>query len=518
MPPEPRPPRVLALCVPQLPLQRVLRSRTEAGPLAVLRAGVVLHCTPAAHLAGVREGDSLVQARAACAGLAAVEVDPEADRVALRGLAEVAMALAPVVEVSPPDALLLDASGVRRPGGDVEAAERGLAEAGLALCREMGWRARAAVASGKGPALAVARHGERELAWSAPGEGAAEMARLPLEALGLPPTLVGWLAALGVADVGGLARLPPETLGHRFGAAGVEGARLARGVDPRPLTPYVPVTFPRESWDLAGTEVGVLWSTEPVLFAAKRLADRVAARLAGRGMGASRLRLTLKLDPRGEERVDLPLARPSADGGLWMVPLRERLGALRLPAPVRGLELSVVEAAEVVAEQLAAGDRPEVARALEVTMARLAARLGEGALLAAAAADRHRPEAAYQVAPFGRRGGGRAAPAPGTSAAPGNGSEGGSADAGASEARPTRLLHPPRPLVAEGEGGRLTALRLDGRAHAVLSMAGPERLAGEWWGDPFDRDYYRIRLDALGEVWVFRDGRDGRLWLHGMFD
>jgi protein ImuB len=73
-------------------------------------------------------------------------------------------------------------------------------------------------------------------------------------------------------------------------------------------------------------------------------------------------------------------------------------------------------------------------------------------------------------------------------------------------------------VVAEGEGGRLTALRVDGSAHAVLALAGPERLAGEWWSDPFDRDYYRVRLQDLGDLWVYRDGRDGRLWLHGFFD
>jgi protein ImuB len=305
----------------------------------------------------------------------------------------------------------------------------------------------------------------------------------------------------------------------------------------------VPETFPEEAWDLEGTEVGVLSSAEPLLFAVKRLADRAAARLAGRGLGASRLRLTLLLDPRGEERVLVPLARPGADAGAWLVPLRERLGGLRLPAPVRGLKLTVVEAAEVPAEQLAAGDRPEVTRALEVVLARLGARLGEGALFAAEPADRHRPEAAYRAAPFreeaaraaargdregrgarnGAAPGARNGAAAGVRAAAGARTVEAAVDGdGPCEAplplRPTRLLHAPRPVVAEGEGGRLTALRVDGRPHAVLAFAGPERLAVEWWSDPFDRDYYRVRLEGLGDLWIYRDGRDGRLWVHGLFD
>ncbi len=84
--------------------------------------------------------------------------------------------------------------------------------------------------------------------------------------------------------------------------------------------------------------------------------------------------------------------------------------------------------------------------------------------------------------------------------------------------RPTRLLDPPLPAVALGDGGRLTALRVDGAVRAVQAVSGPERLAGEWWGHPFDRDYWRLRLEGLGEAWVYRDGRDGRLWLHGLFD
>ncbi|HVP65794.1 MAG TPA: DNA polymerase Y family protein [Anaeromyxobacteraceae bacterium] len=510
-------PRVLALVLPDLPLQRVLRARSLHGPLAVVEGDTVVHCTGPARAAGVRPGDSLVQARAVCSGLAAAPRDAAGERAALRALAEAMLSIAPAVEIAPPDGLLLDASAARLAGEDEEEAELRLAEQVLALCRTLGWRGRAALAGGKGPAQALARHAEQELVRAAPGETAGALSRLPLAALQLPAGMEARLAAVGVTDAGALSRLPPETLAHRFGPAGAVAGRLARGDDPRPIVPFVPETFPEEHWDLEGTGVGVLESAEPVLFAVKRLADRVSARLAGRGLGAGKLRLTLVLDPRGEERVDLPLARPSADASLWLVPLRERVGGLRLPAPVRGLRLTVVEAAEVPAEQLATGDRPEAARALEVVLSRLAARLGEASLVTAAPADRHRPEAAYRLAPFGavphRRAPGKAGV---DGAAEPDPCDGGSAEP--PSVRPTRLLQSPRPVVAEGEGGRLTVLRVDGRPHDVIAMVGPERLAGEWWSQPFDRDYYRVRVDGMGDWWVYRDGRDGRLYLHGFFD
>jgi protein ImuB len=117
--------------------------------------------------------------------------------------------------------------------------------------------------------------------------------------------------------------------------------------------------------------------------------------------------------------------------------------------------------------------------------------------------DRYRPEGAYRAVPF------RPPRAPGRPGAVGG---------AVAPPRPTRLLAEPASIVAEGEGGRLTALRVGGRARAVLSWEGPERLRGEWWSAPFDRDYYRVRLDGVGDCWIYRDGADGRLWLHGFFD
>jgi hypothetical protein len=49
-------------------------------------------------------------------------------------------------------------------------------------------------------------------------------------------------------------------------------------------------------------------------------------------------------------------------------------------------------------------------------------------------------------------------------------------------------------------------------------MSAPEKLAGEWWQDPFDRDYFRARLLDLGECWIFRDLASGQFFLHGFFD
>jgi protein ImuB len=494
---------VLAVCAPGLALQRIGRGLDVAGrdlPLAVAAEGRVVASNAAARAAGVDPGGSLVQARAACAGLRVHPDDPAADRAALEGLAEALLALSPAIELAGPEVLLLDASAAHLVAGGAPDPEAALASRALSLAGEMGYRCRAAVATGRGPARALARFGGAA-APVPPERTAAALASLPLQALGLPEPIAARLRSLGIADAGALARLPAEAIGDRFGAEGVDAWRLARGDDPTPLAPWAPGALPAEAVDLDAP----VDAAEPLLFAAKRLCDRAAARLAGRGLGASRLTLALALDDGGAERLAIGLAAPSAAASRWLLVVRERLAALRLPAAVRAVRLEVDAAAPAPPEQLALGDRPEQLAALDVVLARLTARLGEGNVFAAEPVERHRPEVAVRRRSFRReraRGERRGDLAAGEEAPP----------------RPTRLLPAPLPAVAEGEGGRVTALRVDGRAHRVLSMSPPERLAGEWWDEPFDRDYRRVRLADLGDCWVFRDRGSGRLWLHGFFD
>lgn len=522
-------PRVVAIHIPDLPLQRfrrcVLRppfdsavscgDRNAQGerdmsparrPVAILDEGRVACCDEEARAAGVRPGMTAAQALGALGRLETVTLNAAADRAALRAVAEALLALAPAVEVSPPDALLLDASAAHLVAGlgpeqaGTEPAERELAARALAVASEMGYAARAGVACGRAPARALARHGGGAgVRWVPPGGNRQALAALPLQALGLGVAVCERLAGLGVVDAGGLARLPEGTLAHRFGPEGVLAVRLARGEDTSRLVPYAPETLPEEGAELEAPADGA----EPLLFVLKRLADRVAARLAGRGLGATRLKLVLKLDPRGEERIVVPLAQPTAVVARWLLPLKEHLFSLRLPAAVVALRLVAVEVAPAALEQLAFGDRPEAVAALEGVLARLAVRLGDEALFAAEPVERYRPERAYRAVPF-RSDPRRAQEAP---AVPEEAAH-----------RPTRLLPQPQQVVAEGEGGRLTALRVGGQDRAVLSAEGPERLAGEWWSERFDREYYRVRVEGVGECWIYRDGADGRLYLHGFFD
>ena len=164
--------------------------------------------------------------------------------------------------------------------------------------------------------------------------------------------------------------------------------------------PYVPETLPEEALELEAPAE----TAEPLLFALKRLADRVPRGSPGAASARRACEIVLKLDPRGEERVLVPLASPTASAARWLLPLKEHLFSLRLPGAVTGLASRRSRSRRSRRSSSRIGDRPEALAALEGVLARLAVRLGDGALFAAEPVERYRPEAAYRAVPFRARG------------------------------------------------------------------------------------------------------------------
>jgi protein ImuB len=58
-----------------------------------------------------------------------------------------------------------------------------------------------------------------------------------------------------------------------------------------------------------------------------------------------------------------------------------------------------------------------------------------------------------------------------------------------------------------------------GHAQQVARSWGPERIETGWWrGRAAGRDYYRVETAAGHRFWLFARLRDGRWFLHGMFE
>ena len=101
------------------------------------------------------------------------------------------------------------------------------------------------------------------------------------------------LPRLGIRTLGDFARLPAGQAVNRFGAAGGLAHRLARGLDPRPLVPRPPPADLSVATEFDPPEP----LAEPVVFAAKPLAERMHDGLAARGLAC----VCVQVQVRGED-------------------------------------------------------------------------------------------------------------------------------------------------------------------------------------------------------------------------
>jgi protein ImuB len=124
-----------------------------------------------------------------------------------------------------------------------------------------------------------------------PGRTAEFLARQPVSALadqGLADQdLIALLTRLGLRTLGDLAALPPGDVASRFGAAGETLHQLSRGLGSRPLA----VRPPADDLSVAQEFNPPESLSEPVVFAAKALAEQMHAVLAARGLTCIRIQV-----------------------------------------------------------------------------------------------------------------------------------------------------------------------------------------------------------------------------------
>jgi protein ImuB len=205
----------------------------------------------------------------------------ESDARAFEQVVTVVEGFCPRVEVLYPGACAVGARGPARYFGGEEALARKIIEA----VARRGFAGQVGVADGLFAAQLAARAARRaRAAVVAPGETPAFLAPHPVSSLG-NPELADLLPRLGIRTLGEFAALSAAEAANRFGAQGALAHRMARGLDPRPLAPRPP------SVDLS---VSVEFDppagqSEPAVFAAKALAERMHAGLAARGLACVRV-------------------------------------------------------------------------------------------------------------------------------------------------------------------------------------------------------------------------------------
>jgi DNA polymerase IV len=253
------------------------------------RRGVVMAASYEARRFGVRSAMPSARARRLCPELVVVRPRFEAYHEASRRIREILLAWTDLVEPLALDEAYLDVTEPKRDPGpatriarlikdEIRAATGLAASAGVSYNRFL-----AKLASGldKPDGLTVIR----------PGEAAAILAALPVERFhGIGPATAARLRALGIATGADLAAWPEADLVRRFGRAGGHFARIARGIDERPVVP----DRARKSLGVERTFGEDLVSAEAMADALVPIARSLAERLDAHGQAGRTLTLKIK--------------------------------------------------------------------------------------------------------------------------------------------------------------------------------------------------------------------------------
>jgi hypothetical protein len=199
----------------------------------------------------------------------------------------------------------------------------------------------------------------------------------------------------------------------------------------------------------------------------------------------------------------------------------------RLPAPVVGVAVAVVATAPLAADQgdLLVPSWRDAAMQVDAVCARVRAELDPGGdgdvVVRPVAGDAHRPEGAGRwvaadlfamgEAPLPVDAVPRAAPDPAVPTA-------GALAAPVVLEAVLRLLDPPEPVEVERPHGCPEALWWRGTRWALVAVAGPERLDGNWWrGEATVRDYWRGTVPGEGELLLYHQPGAG-WYVQGWYD
>jgi protein ImuB len=332
-----------------------------------------------------------------------------------------------------------------------------------------------------------------------PGASKVALGGLPLAALALPDDAIRWLSRLGMRTVGDLQRLPRTSLSMRLGESAASVMRLLDGEDSTPLCAHVPACVPEET---ATLEYG-LESTDALLFVVKGLSDRLAPRLAGRGVAAARLELVFGLDralarePR--TLLDLPLAAPLAEASEILAVLRSRLDSFSIEAPILTVTLRVSEMTPRTSTSMHLFvPEAKADRALPRLVAELEAELGPGKVGVLTLANRWLPHERSRLVPIGSR----CSVVPHVLASPD--SPRGALLSGVPE--PTRLLAAPIPIPITTVRGVCVPVRQE---------------SVEWWtrGMGSCCEYATVWIDSIPAMaWVKLDHQRYQAWIRGWMD
>jgi protein ImuB len=472
-------PLYLCVYVPEFPAQALLRLRPDLARSAVvvLAGDPPLEQVCSTNAQAARLGVATGMTRAELDSFVGISVLRRAEaeeRVARAVLLEAAGAFTPRIELQPSQPstfiMVLDMTGTTRMFGTASQAAASIAHALLTLhffvqiAGSCNLRVAMSMAPGarKSPIL-VPSGREREY-----------LSVLPLAALNPTPQQAETLSLWGLHTLGELAALPEVELIVRLGQEGKRLRLLACGEHPHLMVPEEPI-FALEEFLAFDAPIELL---DSLLFVLGPMLDQLLARAQNRALALASVTVKLGLDGGGEHERTIQPALPVSQRDILLKLLHLDLQA---HPPSAGI-LSVFVHAEPgdqskVQLGLFAPQLPEPLR-LDITLARIAALVGEGRVGRATLLDNNKPDS-FKMERFTV-----------TTKTP-------RAITARKNIVAMRRCRPPLLLYVEMEGQRLSMLTLHGKRYAVERAYGPWRRSGSWWSpDVWSSEEWDIQATA----------------------
>lgn len=465
-----------ALHVPDLTVAAALKTMPEARgmPCAVLQVDpeamvekVKLPLQAVNELArstGIASGWPLNRALVRCPDLKVLSPDPAGEAELMRDLIALAESLTPDLEIAGRDTLILDLS---------RTTSRHAAR--LASLELPG----ACLLYSKAPTPDLARLAVRHASCHGLQVSPKEIAVLPFSLLAYLPDGEGFLPLLkdwGIRLLGDFMKLPRQALTERLGLAAGAWHDLLHAKSCRLLRLHRPPESMEQTMDFEEE----LRSTEPLVFAFKRLLHSLSARLAARHVAVKTLRIIFHLDGGAGLLREIRLPEPRVEEEELLRPIGVLLESLKTGKGITGITLDVEIALPTAAQKdwfIRQLPRPE---RWTDTLAQLEGLLGPGRTGIPLPPESHRPD------DFKLR----------------------SADGGSvpesgpflpSCSLPLRRFRPAYQVnvasVADARPPRPYALLTGPYRGEIVEARGPFRQSGHWW-DP-QAEWRRLEWDVL---------------------
>ncbi len=493
-----------AIFIPNFIVQAIVRFEPELliRPLAIIAGQPpnfkVAAMNKLAHRLGVTAGMTKASAEQ-FANILFRQRSPAQEDAAHRALLDAAWSVSSLVEDTAPNTLLLDLTGLGRLFGELNQ----IAQRILDRTSEVGMDAHVAISANVETARVVAQ-ALPGITVVPEGEERHHLDTLPVQMLSPTQTLADILDRWGMTTCKSLASLPVLSLSERLGQEGVRLHALAMGKGNRSLILAHPGVCFEERLELDDA----LDNLEPLSFLLGRVLQQLCARISARALSVGAIYVMFELQPAFERTFDssdtdniptaasfvksfscsLKMPVPTQDHLLLLKLLRMRLQSKPPGAPVQKIHI-IAEPVHGRSTQtgLFVPAAPDPQK-LELTLARIAAVVGEDNVGSPELLDTHKPDG-FHMQKFVIPSAIATAPAsPRTLHSP--------------SGNPTafRVFRPPLPAWVQLQGNRPTRVAFQGMLGKVLRASGPWRSSGEWWDEsPWQEDAWDLEIHFSSE-------------------